>query len=767
MFKWHFLGLLALFGILTFSNPVLAGLDVSLGGALGMPTFPGEVVIEALGTIEPKGETHDYLLKTIHGEQFQFTWPRKLDVSLAEKAGNQIFFVRGKMPKGDPSRRWLMVKELRLATPEDKIPMKMVPSQKPAKLVRSNETLWTIENVRWGPEGKAGYEVSLDPYRFAETKIDVSKVKEVFIGVQSVPPVFRHAFVVFTFNPGGCTTKGKESPALVISIEPLRNPDKTKPLVEMLKGELPIIYSLCAWEDFTLYNCERWKQTLSLWEMAFPVGGLAKLKWLQALLQESVRPRLSERYDMNSNNCSSSIMAALHDQVDVKFAEKLRKQFHGPLVITNPPCLPSVLAALGIIREHEEIQITPANFFVPLIDLRKSRRVAPTGSHSVDGGVGSVSNAAAPTGTCLSRDTTAEWTFMVFMNADNNLEPYMLGDLTEMSQAGSTSAVNIIVLSDTRSAYGGVARKLKVTPTGVDVLETMGEIDMGDWHTLANFGSWAVTRYPARHYALIMSDHGTGWRSKPKSVLRGFSHDGTGSTHEEIFISKGEYAQAMKVITSSAGGKLDLVAFDACLMGMWELAAATAPFSRVLVASEESLTAGGFGYAAGLVPLTKTPTLTGRQLAELFVDAYHDNDTANSTMASVDLDSMTALNAAVSNFANSLMAHPDLVWHVDSVRQRSQSMSVPEHRDLWDFALGVKAIPSAPADLIAVVDALIAQLGKSILVSRQQTAYSRAHGLAIWIPPYQSHYDNDYDGAGALWSQQSTWDEFLKTFTIP
>jgi hypothetical protein len=49
--------------------------------------------------------------------------------------------------------------------------------------------------------------------------------------------------------------------------------------------------------------------------------------------------------------------------------------------------------------------------------------------------------------------TTAAWTFMVYMDGDNNLEPFALGDFLEMASVGSTSNVNVVVELDRSPAF--------------------------------------------------------------------------------------------------------------------------------------------------------------------------------------------------------------------------------------------------------------------------------------------------------------------------
>ncbi|HZK12435.1 MAG TPA: hypothetical protein VFD10_08860, partial [Atribacterota bacterium] len=46
------------------------------------------------------------------------------------------------------------------------------------------------------------------------------------------------------------------------------------------------------------------------------------------------------------------------------------------------------------------------------------------------------------------RDNTAEWTVMVYLDSDNNLESAGIDDINEMEIAGSTSEVNIVVQAD-------------------------------------------------------------------------------------------------------------------------------------------------------------------------------------------------------------------------------------------------------------------------------------------------------------------------------
>jgi hypothetical protein len=364
-------------------------------------------------------------------------------------------------------------------------------------------------------------------------------------------------------------------------------------------------------------------------------------------------------------------------------------------------------------------------------------------------------------GGCMLDPDANEWAFIVFLNADNNLDSYGYDDVDEMGQAGSTPYVHIAALFDT---YDGPAEVIYVTQGGYEVVEDWGEQDMSDWQTLRDFGIWAVQNYPARHYAFIMWDHGAGWKhSPPKSpITKGFSNDDHGANYE-ISISNGDYAAAMAGITAELGAKIDIVGFDACLMGMWEVAKASAPYAHYLVASEETEPAIGWPYHGFLPGLVNDWEQTPLELASSIVDAYYNESSTDDTLSVIDLDTMAALDTAVSDLADALLANPASYATVDSLRSSTQSFYYSDHRDLQDFAERVAAEAGLEQAVRDAAAALVAQLEISIAYNRAQSSHPGAKGMAIYFPA--SSMDAAYTDVGAVWSQDTTWDEFLQDFT--
>jgi len=109
-----------------------------------------------------------------------------------------------------------------------------------------------------------------------------------------------------------------------------------------------------------------------------------------------------------------------------------------------------------------------------------------------------------------ARPLKASWTFMVYLDADNNLDPYGPLNIQQMSNGLTAEAnVNVIVLMDRleQPAY-----LYKVTHNKVEVVLSLGEVDMGSWETLSWFVEYTLKNYPAEHYILDLWDHGGGYR---------------------------------------------------------------------------------------------------------------------------------------------------------------------------------------------------------------------------------------------------------------
>jgi hypothetical protein len=96
---------------------------------------------------------------------------------------------------------------------------------------------------------------------------------------------------------------------------------------------------------------------------------------------------------------------------------------------------------------------------------------------------------------------------------DNNLDGAGVADLREMKKVGSSTSVNVIAQFD-RSGSRGTTKRFylrKGTDLPKDAVQDLGETDTGDPRVLCDFFKWGVKHYPARHYLLVIWNHGAGW----------------------------------------------------------------------------------------------------------------------------------------------------------------------------------------------------------------------------------------------------------------
>ena len=136
-----------------------------------------------------------------------------------------------------------------------------------------------------------------------------------------------------------------------------------------------------------------------------------------------------------------------------------------------------------------------------------------------------------------------EWTVIVYSAADDEvLEENMWFDINEMEVVGSNSQLNIVVQIDRyASGFAGdgdwsdtrrylITQDSDLNSITSPIVQSLGELDTGDPQTLIDFVTWAVQNYPAKKYALVLSDHGGGWTG-------GFS-DMTSSSYSDLSIDR-------------------------------------------------------------------------------------------------------------------------------------------------------------------------------------------------------------------------------------
>ncbi len=379
----------------------------------------------------------------------------------------------------------------------------------------------------------------------------------------------------------------------------------------------------------------------------------------------------------------------------------------------------------------------------------------------------------------------AEWTVLVYLDADCGLEARKVEDLTEMLAAGSTKDVQIVALVDrhpasepegeyTNTGVGGLAdwsdaRLLRIDAGRAVLLEGLGEVNMGDPETLEGFVVDARRRFPAKRTALVLSGPGSSWR--------GICGDETSGGDA---LTLAELRGALEKIVKE-GGPIDLLGLDAGLTANLEIAAGLSSFAQVLVASEEVEPGSGWAYTDFLDHLAHSPGMSAADLGKRIAAAYQASfdgsrdprvraHGAATTLSVVDLAQVDAVAEAAGDLgqaaATAIKDHGRGEWvALAQARERSEEYGNwggagaegAATYDLGDLAaeMGSEVGGTEPA---AVSKALAA----AVLHSVHGAARPRASGLSIFLPRASTNLA-DYSALRMSWSWGG-WAAFVREF---
>jgi len=371
----------------------------------------------------------------------------------------------------------------------------------------------------------------------------------------------------------------------------------------------------------------------------------------------------------------------------------------------------------------------------------------------------------------------AEWTVMIYLDSDNNLEMAGIDDINGMEMVGSTSEVNIVVqidripysvlassnegyLDDTSNNDWTTTRRYYITqdfdPIQINsqLISDLGELNMGDSQTLVDFTNWATINYSAKKYLLVIWNHGGGFRSV--NLAKDIAWDYT-SGRDRITMPELEYALSM--ITAQMGKKVDIVGMDACFMAMTEVAYQIKDHADILVSSEEAIPFDGWPYDTILSQLVSNPLMSSEELATDIVDKYvYSYPFSNVTQSAIDLSYMDTLAGQLSNLALAIMSDsltPKSKYILASIS--SQYYMDYDFIDLYDFCNKV-LIYSNNINVKNIALSIQQTLNSAIIKSGYNgSGLSSSKGLSIYFPYIAFHYY--YNNTN--FSQDTFWDEML------
>ena len=366
-----------------------------------------------------------------------------------------------------------------------------------------------------------------------------------------------------------------------------------------------------------------------------------------------------------------------------------------------------------------------------------------------------------------------EWTYMVFLNGDNNLDSYGTKDVNEMKLIGSNDQLNIIVQQD--GAKQGDTRRLFVKKNAIDTLENMGEVDMGDWHNLVAFAKWGIQNYPAKKYVIVIWNHGAGWEKSliKDPLFKGISYDDQSGNH----ITTPQLGQAFAEIkTFNKGKNIDVVGHDACLMGMLEVGYEMKDSVDIFVGSQETEPGDGWPYDQILAKLAAKPTMDSREFATIMVDEYGKSynggsqGTQNATQSAMDLSAVDEFIPIFNEYTNYLIEKVSVYKDkYISTFDKTQKFYYSQYKDFYDFASKLKnTVGNQDPILIEKTNAVLSAFNKFVVANATNgSSMANAKGMSLYMPTKAQLDSKKSAYSELILSRDASWAEFLSGLYYP
>lgn len=365
-----------------------------------------------------------------------------------------------------------------------------------------------------------------------------------------------------------------------------------------------------------------------------------------------------------------------------------------------------------------------------------------------------------------------DWTILLYMSGDNNLEANGIEDINEMENIGSDSNVNVVVVFDrtpyydssngnwTDTRYFYITADSNTSTINSILLGNAGEREMDRPASLALWTWYGVTNFPAAKYALIIWDHGSGWeKDVDENPVKGSCSDDTSGWGElEIWEVRWALNAAFGYLPIS---KLDLLGYDACLMGMAEVAAQTSDIVDTFVGSEDNEGLDGWEYDRWLSDLTSNPAANSATLGNYIVDAYYGwsgYDTLSAQNTANDVNFINALNAFADELTAALSANKS---KITTARSYTKKFNGNSFIDLYDFTIKIKN-QSLPSSLLTAATNLQSAMSNYIIANGGSAA--NAYGATVWFPGYMNANSMSTYKNYTRWASTTTWDEFLEAY---
>jgi hypothetical protein len=400
----------------------------------------------------------------------------------------------------------------------------------------------------------------------------------------------------------------------------------------------------------------------------------------------------------------------------------------------------------------------------------------------------------------------AEWTILIYIQADNNLSPFAEYNIRDMQSGiyANSSRVNLLVQWD--QPRNNRTWRYRIVRNGRIEDESLTQ-EMGIYpaEELINSGSWIKRKYPAKKYAWVLWNHGNGiidsrtieavphlspengWIEIPglgtPDADRGILYDFTQNT----YLTNQGLTKAFKQIKVILGKSIDLIGLDACMMQMIETAYQLKGLTNVIVGSEETEPGYGWSYSGFVRPLTTSPTtFDAKKLGASIVKSYGifynsigESDYTQSAFNMYYLDALKKnIDAMVLKTIECKKYQSTQVKNaIITARLNASNFYISGYVDLFSFyqklytgisniRKKIKIVNSYTKSLDSLKNILyrgITLIDKSIIANSKGYRNSGARGISIYYPNPRASASSIHSSYRlTLFAKKSHWLKFIR-----
>ncbi|MFX0548565.1 clostripain-related cysteine peptidase [Hathewaya histolytica] len=161
-----------------------------------------------------------------------------------------------------------------------------------------------------------------------------------------------------------------------------------------------------------------------------------------------------------------------------------------------------------------------------------------------------------------------KWTILIYADGNNDMEDIMFKSMNDCKSVEVKEDINLVMqiglLGESKlynkNKFSGV-RRYYLNALEPMLLENLGKINMGDSNILYNFIRWGIKEFPAHHYMVIISGHGTNF-------VGGLTDT---SLNKNYIMGIPEMIRAISLGCKKLKSIIDILVLDMCFMNSIEI----------------------------------------------------------------------------------------------------------------------------------------------------------------------------------------------------